>query len=142
MKNKIIHESAHPETGVSRCIIQNKYGKFSGYAWFNDEDDVSTFSQFAGIRYAEIRATEKFAKYRLKQERIKLNTIKSLIKDIDHNCPEAKENNKLMRRINLKLRDYTQSVNDWENLYTYLRSAVNKQVEEREKILSRSNKIK
>lgn len=142
MKNKIIHESAHPETGISRCIIQNKYGKFSGYAWFNDEDDVSTFSQFAGIRYAEIRATEKFAKYRLKQERIKLNTIKSLIKDIDHNCPEAKENNKLMRRINLKLRDYTQSVNDWENLYTYLRSAVNKQVEEREKILSRSNKIK
>lgn len=142
MKNKILHESAHVETGVSRCVIQNKYGKFSGYAYFNENDDKDTFSQYAGIRYAEIRATIKFVKLRLKQEKIKLNTIKNLIKDIEYNCPEAKENNKLMRRINLKLRDYSQSVAAWENLHDYLLTSVDRQAEERDKILSRSSKIK
>ena len=143
MKNNIADYFVKKEDGITGIVIQNKYGHFYGSARFNPKDDINTFSEYAGSRYAEIRAVEKFAKFRYKQEKIKLKVIQDLIKDIRRNCPEEIEKNpKLMRRINLKLRDYTQSVEDWNNLSTYLKERVSKQVEEREKILSRSNKIK
>ena len=140
MKYKIIEEYYDEKKREYSITIQNKYGRFTGKAYCNKED---VFSIYTGARYAEIRATIEYAKFRYKQEKIKLKVIQDLIKDIRRNCPEEIEKNpKLMRRINLKLRDYTQSVEDWNNLSTYLKERVSKQVEEREKILSRSNKIK
>lgn len=143
MKNKIVDYFSDKDNGLTGIVIQNKYGHFYGGTKFNPKDNKDTFSSFAGSRYAEIRAGEKFARFRYKQEKIKLKAIQDLMNDIKRNCPEEIEKNpKLMRRINLKLRDYTQSVEDWDNLSNYLKESVSKQVEEREKILSRSNTIK
>ncbi len=135
MKNKIINSTVDEKTGICTVTIQNKYGQFTGTAKCCPED-INEFSMYAGTRYAEIRAAAAFAKERLKEEKIKLKTIQNLKKDFEHN------NISLLKReqhfINLKLRDYNQSISDWENLYEHLSHAVKEQDEERQKVLSRT----
>lgn len=142
MKRKILKEHSNFATGSSVFSFQNKYGKFCGWAWCNPED-MEHYSQYAGTRYAEIRAMEQYALFRLKQEKIKLQTIKNLLKDIEYDkkCSTEK-NSRLMRRIKIKLRDYSQTVEDWNNLYEHLSTAIEIQDEERQKILNRTNKEK
>lgn len=142
MGHKIVNSGSSKEYGRSFVTVQNKYGHFTGEAFFNDNDDPDTFSAFAGERYAEIRAGAKFAKFKYQQERLKLKTIQDLKKDIENTIGFENIDKLVQRRINLKLRDYSQSMEDYRNLYEYLNSSIAKQVEEREKILSRSSKIK
>lgn len=141
MKSKIIKSYLDKKTGLSIVVIQNKYGKFYGYAQCSPED-METYSQFAGERYATLRAYKSFAKFRLKQEKIKLKTIENLIKDIEYDT----SNNHVpffnfitpMRKIRLKLRDYKQSVADWENIYNFYEQEIKNQDEERQAILKRA----
>lgn len=140
MKNKVIKESYDKETGVCKITIQNKYGHFTGEAKCCPED-MDQFSTFTGSRYAEIRAAANFMKYKVKEEKIKLKTIQNLKKDLEHyyagSYPHAIPS-KVLRFINLKLRDYTQAISDWENLYHYLEDTIKDQDKERQKILLRS----
>lgn len=139
MKNKIIKSFFDPEFGYSYVEVQNKYGIFKGHASCSEED-LPNFSEFAGERYALLRAEKQFAKLRLRQEKIKLQTIKNLIKDISNNIDFIKEDDPIMRKINLKLRDYTQSVSDWENLYNYYEPEIKHQDSLRQQILSKVKK--
>ena len=141
MKSKIIKSNLDKKTGLSLVTIQNKYGKFYGCAQCSPED-METYSQFAGERYATLRAYKSFAKFRLKQEKIKLKTIENLIKDIDH---DMKGNHHPfdsfsipMKKIRLKLRDYKQSVSDWENIYNFYEQEIKKQDEDRQAVLNRA----
>lgn len=143
MKKKILEEVVCPvgEGASGYVTFQNKYGIFSGKSEFNMvKEDFKNFSRFVAIRYAEIRAELKFAQFRLKQEKIKLRTIQSLKKDLEVN--NITPDKKTLRRINLKLRDYSQSVSDWSNLCNHLKNAVQEQDKQREEILSRSRKDK
>lgn len=140
MKSKIIKSHLNKKTGVSIVTIQNKYGKFFGYAQCHP-DDMETYSQFAGERYATLRAYKSFAKFRLKQEKIKLKTIENLMKDIIHdtrNNLSFDTTSIPMRKIKLKLRDYKQSVSDWENIYNFYEQEIKKQDEERQAIIKRA----
>lgn len=130
------------DTETSFARYQNKYGTFFGIARCNPEDH-DTFSTLAGEKYATIRARAEFAKFRYKQEKIKLETIKNLIKDINHDpkCADL-QNSPLMRRINIKLRDFTQSVSDWKNIYDYAEEEIANADELRQIILNRANKNK
>ena len=123
--------------------IQNKYGKFYGYAQCSPED-MENYSQFAGERYATLRAYKSFAKFRLKQEKIKLKTIENLIKDIEHDQIgiDAFVDNLStpMKKIKFKLRDYRQSVEDWENIYNFYEQEIKKQDEERQTLLNKYKK--
>jgi hypothetical protein len=139
VKSKIIFEKSNEKSGISVVGIQNKYGKFFGYSSCSP-DDMKNFSQFSGCRYAELRAYKEFAKFRLKQEKVKLETIKNLIKDINYSVDYINEDNSIMRKINLKLRDYTQSVSDWENLYNFYEYKIKDLDKERQDILTRYNK--
>lgn len=123
--------------------IQNKYGKFYGYAQCSPED-MENYSQFAGERYATLRAYKSFAKFRLKQEKIKLKTIQNLIKDIEY---DLKNNHKplisfdiTLKKVRFKLRDYKQSVEDWENIYNFYEQEIKKQDEERQTLLKKYKK--
>ena len=137
MGNKIIKAESNAKTGSSKVVIQNKYGIFRGFSQCHP-NDMETFSAYAGERYAETRAVAEYAKFRWKQEKIKLKTIKDLMKDIEYSCPEEKESSPLFRRVKLKLRDYSQSSEDWGNLYHFLKNSIDKQDKERVKILSRT----
>lgn len=122
MKNKIVNYHVNEASGICHMTIQNKYGKFTGWAYCNDKD-MENFSSHAGLRYAENRAAADYAKLRLKQEKIKLKTIQNLVKDFEYN------NTPIPREVKIKLRDYNQSISDWENLYNYLIDSVKKQDE-------------
>lgn len=138
MKNKIINSTFDPDTGTSKVTIQNKYGKFNGSA-FCHPNDMDNFSMFAGERYAEVRAAAKFAKTRLKQEKIKLKTIQNLVKDIEYGPYTSMEHldKKVRKLINLKLRDYSQAVEDWNNYHIYLQTAVKHMDEQRQELLAK-----
>lgn len=139
MKNKIIYSHLDKKTGESTVIIQNKYGKFYGYAQCAPED-MENYSQFAGERYATLRAYKSFAKFRLKQEKIKLKTIENLIKDIKHDPRPFDVLSPAVKKILLKLRDYKQSVEDWENIYNFYEQEIKKQDEERQTLLKKYKK--
>ena len=136
MSNKIITSTSNKETGFSEITIQNKYGEFHGWSQCHP-DDMDNFSMFAGERYAEIRAAAEYAKFRLKQEKIKLKTIQSLVRDIENGPGTSMEYmpEKYRRKINLKLRDYSQSIEDWTNYYTYLQSSIKHMDKQRQELL-------
>ena len=138
MSNKIIASRTDEESGFSSITIQNKYGKFFGWSQCHPED-MNNFSVYAGERYAQIRAAAEFAKFRYKQEKIKLQTIQNLIKDIEYDpgLSMAYLPSKVRRKINIKLRDYTQSVEDWKNLYSYLKEDITKLDTERQDLLEK-----
>ena len=140
MKNKILFTETHPD-GFSIFGMQNKYGVYYGEAICCPED-METYSKFCGARYAEIRANAAFAKSRLKQEKIKLKTIQNLLKDIEYDNKCNEKYNPYLHRIKIKLRDYSQSVEDWQNLYNHLCEAVKVQDQTRQKILQRTRKEK
>lgn len=139
MKYKIIEEYYDEKKREYSITIQNKYGRFTGKAYCNKED---VFSIYTGARYAEIRATIEYAKFRYKQEKIKLNTVKNLYKDLTYNAYLAQMNQTALHSVNIKIRDYSQSVQDWKNLYEYLEKRIPELDKEREKILSRTKKDK
>lgn len=131
MKNKVILNYVDDKSGFCRVVIQNKNGKFVGYS-FCAPEDMENFSMYAGIRYAEIRAAAAAIKYQLNKEKVKLETIKNLIKDYKY------LNKEIDRPIKIKLRDYSQNVNQLEKLYTSLLQSVKEQDKERQAILSRT----
>ena len=99
------------------------------------------FSVHAGSRYAEIRANEEYAKFRYNLAKNKLTALKEVkheLKQLSYNSTDDVK--KVERQLNLKIRDYTESMQNWENLYKYLGTRVNKLDEEREKILNRTKK--
>lgn len=101
---------------------------------------MENYSQFAGERYATLRAYKSFAKFRLKQEKIKLKTIENLIKDIKHDPRPFDVLSPAVKKILLKLRDYKQSVEDWENIYNFYEQEIKKQDEERQTLLKKYKK--
>lgn len=135
MENKVINEIYDKNTGYSEVTIQNKYGRFTGTAQCHP-NDLKSYSAYTGARYAEIRATCNYAKFRYNQEKIKLKAIKDFKKQLLNN--NIFIDKKIERQLNLKIRDYTQSTSDWENLYKYLNRRIPELDKEREKILSRT----
>lgn len=136
MKKKFVQEFWDKDTGFYSLVMQNKYGRF--YGWSQATDDETYPSELTGAKYAEIRAAAEYAKFRYKSEKVKLNTIKDLLKTLEHNKINTDE--KTLRQIKIKLRDYTQSVSDWGNLYNHLRTLIPKLDQEREKIQNRTKK--
>lgn len=144
MKSKIIHSTIDKQSGVTSVIIQNRFGQFTGWSECHP-DDMEDFSAFAGERYAEIRANQKYIKHRLKQEKIKLKAIENLIKEIetDNKCKKPLENKSpIMRHVYIQYRNYKQSVEDWENLDKHLNKLISKLDKERQDILKKYSKDK
>lgn len=139
MKSKIIYSYTDKEKGICTVTIQNKYGKFTGSAYCHP-DDMENFSVYAGERYAEIRANIKFVLFRYKQERLKLKTLQSLLKDIQDNCKNINDDS--IKRIKIKIRDYSQSSEDWYNLYVHMKKVINKLDNERQEVLNKYAKGK
>ena len=144
MPNKIVKSFSDKDSGFSVVTIQNKYGHFTGNSVCQDED-MPNFSSLAGQRYAEINAVVKYCEFRYKQEKLKYETILKLQNDIDYLCLSAEEqkaSKKIIRKINLKIRDYKQSMEDWKNLAVHLKQSIIKQDKDRQEILLRVKKDK
>lgn len=141
MKSKIINEQFIENKGISIVTIQNRYGHFTGKAFCNKED---YFSVYQGERIAATRANIKFAKSKLKEEKAKLKAINNLLKNLlfdeyfNFNIYEEKT----YKRAKKEQKRYCKNINNWENIIIALEDSIKKMDEERQKVLSRSNKNK
>lgn len=72
-----IKSDYNKETGLSKVTILTDIGAFDGYASLHPEDkDIE--SNFAGCRYAEMRANIKYMKMKRKIFEEQLKTLKSI----------------------------------------------------------------
>lgn len=122
MYPKLKLKSCEEFLNLTIVTMQNRYGKYVGISELHDEDKPYKSSLIGGS-YAENRAVASYIKERLKESKIKLKTIQNLKKDFEHSKLE------IPRPIKLKLRDYTQEVDDLTNYLYYL----NHYIEEAEK---------
>lgn len=78
-------------TGVSKATILTDLGAFEGKARLHPED-AEIASRYAGCRYAEERATIKYAKMKIKVINNQLKVLKNIAYEIKHK-KYYKENN-------------------------------------------------
>lgn len=82
MKWKLKYSNFDEETGISKVIISTSLGDFEGQSYLHEEDrDI--MSQFTGCRYAELRAVMKFARAKIRNQQIKVSTLKNLIENLE-----------------------------------------------------------
>ena len=103
MKNKLIYANFNAETGISDVVIRNKNGTFMGIATCHPEEEA--VSDYAGCRYAEIRANIKAIQYekRMVNAAIKeLEDFEKILKSLKDYNPNSVEARRLRRRIHEK----------------------------------------
>lgn len=95
MQWELLDSSFDSQTGISRVIVKTELGIFEGKSRLHDEDkDIKSI--FQGCRYAEMRAMIKYGKTKAKIYKVKVDTLKQLIdnmeklKDYEKNSPEAR----------------------------------------------------
>ena len=78
---KFLRGRFNKETGVSIVTLSDRYGRYTGVAILHP-DDKNNASEYTGCSIAEQRAWIQALQNRRRRTKIKLNTIKNLIKDI------------------------------------------------------------
>ena len=88
LKIKLSKYNFNPETGTSTIILKTKRGYFTGTAKVHP-DDKCVQSQFFGFRTAELKAKRKIYKEELKREKIALEAIERMQKDLEENLHDT-----------------------------------------------------
>ena len=126
-------------SGISYVTIADKYGRYTGYANLH-ENDREFASKFTGCRIAEQRAYIKLLHNNIKRAKIMLKVIRNLKKDIELNCKDIDPS--VLRRINLKLRDYSNEINYNKDKIAEIKTNIKKSIEIKDNINKRSKEIK
>lgn len=98
IKIKFIRSSCDKETGYSVVVLQYKGKVYLGEAVFNSEEDPSEWSNFAGCKYAEMRAYRKIYKERLKELRIERKSVQNMY-NILCECKDCDEDTSSKTRV-------------------------------------------
>lgn len=114
--------------------LQNKDGKFFGFSYFNEDEDEEDYSNFVGAEFAELRAKQAFLRHKIKEYKIRLNTVQNLVKDFRYKHEEVP------RPLKLKLRDYSHAIEDFENLHAYINDYIAEKDKKRHEFLKRTKK--
>lgn len=107
-KYKIISSDYNKETGVSTVTIQTPKGLFTGHSYLQ-ECDRKIESEFAGCRYAEIKAFIKYIESDLRELKSQSKTYKEFYinltqsKHFKENSYEAKRFRKFINDIDKKI---------------------------------------
>ena len=117
-----------------RVTLQNKDGKFFGYSFFSDDENGEDYSNFVGAEFAELRAKQDFLRHKIKEYKIRLNTVQNLVKDFKYKGEEVP------RPLKLKLRDYSHAIDDFKNLYAYIDDYIAEKDRKRHEFLERTKK--
>ena len=80
---KLVYNNFNKQTGESIVILADKYGRYIGKAKCHP-DDKEYISEFMGCNLAEKRAQIKGLKNKLHITKIKINTIKMILEDIEN----------------------------------------------------------
>lgn len=132
---KLQLKKVHETPFVGHVVtLQNKDGKFFGYSYFSDDENEEDYSKFVGAEFAELRAKQDFLRYKIKEYRIRLNTVQNLVKDFKY------RNEEVPRPLKLKLRDYSHAIDDFENLHAYITDYIVEKDRKRHEFLERTKK--
>ena len=119
--------------GTNYIYLQDKNGIYKGKSRVHPDDlKNNNWSYFRGYRLAQNRAWINFYKNKIKQEKIKLKTILNLKKDFIFTFEEKNIPKNILRRLNLKIRDYTNNIENYKNQI----AQIEKEIEENEKLYS------
>ena len=136
---KLLYSSFDPQTGKSIVALTDKNNNtYIGQARLHP-DDKNNASNLFGCRLAEKRAWIKYFKEEYKKKKIELNTIKQLNNDIKYNY-RVYTPKKIQRRINIKLRDYSNEINEIKNNIEILEKELIQEIKTRDKILYKIKK--
>ena len=135
---KLLYSYFFPATGESTVAIANRDGVYIGSAKLHP-DDKNSASQFAGCRLAECRAWLQYLHKELSRQKLMLKTIQNLKRDIDLHSPNIDQ--QTQRRINLKLRDYSNNIQSLKDDIKQLENKIKKDIEIRDSLLKRTKDI-
>lgn len=136
---KFLYGYFHPQTGESVVALANRDGVYIGEAKLHQEDKEYG-SELCGCRLAEMRAWVKYLLNERRRKKLMLKAIQNLNKDIQLNCNNIDP--KIQRRINLKLRDYTQEISTINKDIADLKNQIVKDIKIRDDLIKRSNSNK
>lgn len=88
LSTKLFKYDFNPDTGISIVTLKSKRGLFTGTAKVHPEDK-EVQSKFFGLHAAENKALRKLYKEELKREKIILETIKRIQKDLQENLHDT-----------------------------------------------------
>ena len=135
---KLLYSYFFTATGESTVAIANRDGVYIGSAKLHP-DDKNSASQFAGCRLAECRAWLQYLHKELSRQKLMLKTIQNLKRDIDLHSPNIDQ--QTQRRINLKLRDYSNNIQSLKDDIKQLENKIKKDIEIRDSLLKRTKDI-
>lgn len=137
---KILYSNFNKDTGISTTIIRNKYGTFKGRSKLHDSDKEYA-SNYAGCRFAEMKANIKCLKKQKADKQLRLTELKhfkKILEDIKGYNPESLEARKLRKRIYI-LNKEIQQLDDTINKAA---AALKQEIQERDKALAFLKKYK
>ena len=132
---KFLYGFFNRQTGESIVTLSNQGELFIGRAQLHP-DDKNSANELTGCRLAEHRAWIKIFQNERKKKKIMLKAIQNLNQDIKQNCSSIDPS--IQRRINLKLRDYTNEVQELSNQIDFLTKSLFKSIKARDELLKRS----
>lgn len=136
---KFLYGLFDPQTGESTVVLSKQGELFKGKARLHP-DDKNSANELTGCRLAQHRAWIKYLQNERKKKKIMLKAIQNLNKDIKQNCSSIHPS--IQRRINLKLRDYSNEVKYLSTEITSLTQDLTKSIKFRDKLLERSKQDK
>lgn len=124
---KLKLKSTNEYGNITIVTLQNKYGQYSGMSICKDED-LDKKSHIIGGNYAECKAQIAYIQERLKTIKLQLQTVLNLKKDFIYS------NLEVPRPVKLKIRDYSQQVEDLTNYLQYLKQYIPNAEKQRDKL--------
>lgn len=103
---KTIASNYNETTGISKVTVATDLGEITGYASLHP-DDKDIASNFAGCRYAEMRAGIKYMKEKVRISKYQLEPLKRIYNDLSQKKYYNKNNNgaKMLEKEIYKLED-------------------------------------
>lgn len=135
---KFLYGYFDQSTGESIVALADKYGTYIGQAKLHP-DDKNNASEYMGCGIAQRRAWIKALQNRRRRAKIKLNTVKDLMKDIHLNY-QGLLHYGLKRRFNLKIRDYSNEIKDINNQIEQIKDDIKKRIKIRNDLIEKINK--
>lgn len=115
LSTKLFKYNFDPDTGVSTVTLKSKRGLFTGTAKVHPEDKEAQ-SKFFGLHTAENKALRKLYKEELKREKIILETIKRVQKDLQENLHDTGSYDDYVILSTLRKRLYFMERNHFNNI--------------------------
>ena len=129
LRTRLSESNFDPETGISTVTLKSKRGIFTGTAKVHP-DDKCVQSKFFGFRTAELKAERKLYKEELKREKIALEAIERMQKDLEEHLHDTGSYNDYVMLFTIRKRFYFMRRNHKNNI-NFLKS----EIEEMNKVL-------